>query len=85
MFVFEHNKRPYPWPLLCPVCQTMHKVKTYHIPVDADGFSIVSVDIWETMKKNSTAGFQVANEVTAPPAQQINLGVAVPHPEIING
>lgn len=63
----------------------MHKVKTYHIAVDPDGFAIVSVDIWEAMKKYETAGFQVANEVTAPPAQQINLGIAVPSLEIING
>lgn len=86
MFTLEHNKRPYAVPLLCPVCRTLHRVKTYHIAVDSEGFAFVSHEVWQMMKKYNTSGFQVANEVAAPPAQRIDLGTAMPTSlEIING
>lgn len=67
VFTFEHNQRPYPVPLLCAMCQRAHKVKTYHLTVDHDGFAIVSPDIWALMQKHKTAGFRMANEVAKPP------------------
>lgn len=84
-FTFEHNKRPYrkfndvlkrheATPHFCPACQKFHTVKTYHINVDAGGFAIVSTEVWEMMKRYGMAGFTVANEVVAPPAQTLSVG-----------
>lgn len=73
MFTFAHNKRPYRFPLLCGTCGKAHLVKTYHVQVDADGFAIVSGEVWEQMKRHNTAGFQVSNEVTNPPALIVGL------------
>jgi hypothetical protein len=71
-FTFALNARPYRVPILCPACGTSHRVKTYHIAVDADGFAFISHEIWEQMKKhNQFAGFELANEVERPPAQII--------------
>ena len=85
VFTFEHNKRPIqtwsdalkrhvPTPMFCPSCQRFHKVKTYHIAVDSEGFALVSIEVWAMMKQNGTAGFQLANEVAAPPPQILTVG-----------
>ena len=62
VFTFSHKNRPYPVPLVCLACQTTHKVKTYHINVDHDGFAIVCHEVWQMMKKHNDAGFTMANE-----------------------
>lgn len=73
---FAINSRPYPVPLVCGTCGTSHPVKTYHIPVDSDGFAYVSAEIWEAMQTyNEFAGFELASETRGkPPAQIIGLG-----------
>lgn len=72
-FTFQHLKRPYPAPVICLMCRSAHTVKTYHIGVDHNGFAIVSPTVWGMMKKHNTAGFRVANEVAAPPAQLVGF------------
>ena len=83
--VFEHHNRPYRrWnrvlqrfedaPLHCAPCKRLHRVKTYHVSVDADGFAIVSREIWAFMSEHGTAGFQLSNEVAAPPEQRVAVG-----------
>lgn len=78
MFTFKHMNRPYRFPLVCMVCRASHLVKTYHVQVDSNGFTIVSPEIWEMMKRHDTSGFQVANEVASPPGQHIDLSTPVP-------
>lgn len=78
VFTFAHNNRPYPVPLVCMLCGTSHKVKTYHINVDHDGFAIVSAEVWEMMRKHNTSGFSVANEVAKPPTQGVGFTPVVP-------
>ena len=80
MFTFEHNNRPYRFPLVCILCQTTHNVKTYHVQVDHDGFAIVSHEVWQMMKDHNTSGFGVANEVASPPAQRIDFQQPMPTP-----
>ena len=72
-FAFEHRKRPYKVPYVCPMCSTTHKVKTYHVQVDADGFAFVSREVWNMMRRHGAHGFHVANEVAKPPAQVIGM------------
>lgn len=72
-FTFAHNKRLYEVPYVCPMCSTTHKVKTYHVQVDADGFAFVSKRIWNMMRRHGAHGFSVANEVAKPPAQIVGL------------
>ena len=90
--VFEHHKRPYrTWnrtlrkrqatPMWCPVCTKFHAVKTYHVVVDSDGFAIVSDPVWKMMKRHTTAGFQLANEVTGKPPT-IVIGGELSRPRI---
>lgn len=77
MFTFAHNKRPYRVPYLCPLCGTSHKVKTYHVAVDSDGFAFVSVEVWNMMRRHGAHGFSLSNEVANPPAQVV--GTAPQH------
>jgi len=74
IFTFEHNKRPYRVPIVCVLCSRAHKVKTYHINVDHDGFAFVTHEIWTLMRQHNTAGFQLANEVGNPPALRVGFG-----------
>ena len=73
VFTFEHNKRPYAVPYVCPMCATTHKVKTYHVSVDADGFAFVSREVWNMMRRHGAHGFHIANEVANPPAQLVGM------------
>lgn len=90
---FEFNKRPYrKWnrvlkkheatPLVCYMCGKSHAVKTIHVPVDSEGFAIVSYQVWQAMKKYNTAGFELSNTVANPPDQAIGLSPG-PKPVII--
>ncbi len=72
-FTFEHHKRPYRVPLVCPACQRIHKVKTYHIAVDSGGFAFVSKEVWNMMRRHGASGFHVANEVATPPNQTVGM------------
>jgi len=84
LFTFEHKAKPLQRfnpalkraeaaPMWCSVCQKFHAVKTYHVQVDDNGFAFVSIEIWELMKQHGTAGFELANEVSKPPAQKIAM------------
>lgn len=77
LFTFAHNKRPYPVPYLCPMCGTSHKVKTYHVQVDGDGFAFVSKQVWNMMRRHGAHGFHIVNEVAKPPAQIIGMAPSI--------
>ena len=80
VFTFEHNKRPYRVPYLCPMCAKAHLVKTYHVAVDAEGFAFVSFEVWDVMRRYNDGGFQLANEVNKPPAITIGWDTNGVHP-----
>lgn len=80
VFTFEHRNRPYRLPLVCFTCKKAHLVKTYHVAVDHEGFTIVSPQVWRLMRDHNAAGFSVANEVSAPPARIV--GFAPSHVDV---
>jgi len=60
-------------PLVCFTCKKAHAVKTYHVVVDHEGFTIVSPQVWRLMRDHNAAGFSVANEVATPPGQIVGF------------
>lgn len=84
-YTFAHNNRPYrrwnkqlkkheDYALACPPCGKLHKVKTYHVKVDDSGFAIVTPIVWHFMEDHGKFGFELANEVLAPPPIIIRVG-----------
>ena len=75
--------RPLLEPTFCGRCGTEHRVKTYHVEVDSEGFAYVSTTIWQVMREyGETAGFVLANETRGkPPTQHIGgLGLVAVAP-----
>jgi len=60
-------------PILCQKCQMVHVNKTVHLDLDSEGTVIVSPETLTLLKQAGMPGLTVENEVTAPPAQSVNL------------
>ena len=74
LFIVPVAHRPYKVPYTCPTCRTIHQVKTYHLNLDAQGDTIVSVEIYDRLKEVDLAGMTFENEVANPPPITLNLG-----------
>ena len=60
--------RPYPDPYHCFTCQVIHKRKTYHLNLDAQGACIVSETVANALKPfMASAGLEQVNVVNEPP------------------
>lgn len=58
----------------CITCGTPHDVKTYHLPLDSEGTTIVSREIFEKLRGlEDHAGFELANVVDDPPDQVLHI------------
>ena len=79
MLVVRDKARPIKAPVgyvfpKCATCGYPHDVKTYHLQLDAEGTTIVSLEIYRNLQKLvDHAGFDFANHVPDPPAQKIHL------------
>lgn len=76
VFTLVDGKRPYSQALECGQCHQIHEFKTYHINVDAEGFAIVSPEVWEKLQRIPAQPFTLMNEVAKPPPIKLQLGFA---------
>lgn len=76
--------RPYPRVWDCPVCGRGHGFKTYHLKLDDQAATIVSVEIVERLKRlEDRGGFLIGEEVKNPPAQRIVIGGPLEAPPVV--
>ena len=74
--VYPDLSRPYPVPLGCPTCQTIHQAKSYHVNVNADGAAIVSPGVFAGLQRARAFGgtdFRVDAAVPDPPKQVLGM------------
>ena len=49
--VLVDQERPYPVPYLCSQCRLAHSHKTYHLDLDAEGGTVVSVEVAKVLER----------------------------------
>ena len=67
-----------PVPMLCPLCQVLHPVKTVHLWLEPDGTVIVSPGVLDELRLAGMPDLEVVNEVQAPPPLRLGNPVSVP-------
>jgi len=65
----------------CAVCNKTHEYKTYHLGLGDQGTVIVSVQIFERLKRLKLPELSIANEVNDPPNQTLYMGS---NPKVFN-
>lgn len=74
MVVLAHSRR-YTIPLACPVCNTMHEYKTYHINVDSVGDAVVSGVVLERLRElEDNGGWKILGVEQNPEPMVLDLG-----------
>jgi hypothetical protein len=51
IFTLTRTSKPYPVPFACPMCNTIHTHKTYHLNLDQHGNVHVAPETYETWKR----------------------------------
>lgn len=72
LFLVKHYRR-YKFPLYCNTCGEFHERKTYHLHLDAEGFTIVSPTVLMRLGEVGMAGFEIMNEVSKPPPTTLKV------------
>lgn len=73
VFVFEHPERKYPTPHPCAMCKTYHTHKAYHLPLDANGETVVNEQLYQRLKDAGLLDEMVAVKEVVPRPIAIGL------------